>query len=49
MKSKLLPFKDWIKKVYGLTHLDLLVKPVSFQQAVHNHYTNYVEVWESEE
>lgn len=47
--EKLLTFKDWIKNVYRLTHLELMIKPVEFQQQVHRHYTDYVAVWENEE
>ncbi|MBK0347856.1 hypothetical protein JDW15_04255 [Aerococcaceae bacterium zg-ZJ1578] len=44
----LLDFKEWVKKVYGLTQLELMTKPISYQQMVHQHYANYVEVWEEE-
>lgn len=47
--EKLMTFKVWIKKVYGVTHLELLTKPVSFQQTVNIHYQEYLRVWEEEE
>lgn len=49
MAEKLLTFKEWIKKVYSMNHLELLTKHITFQQMVHQHYTSYVEAWESEQ
>lgn len=47
--EKLMPFKEWVKKVYNMTHVELFTKPYYFQQAVNNHYQEYLKAWEEEE
>lgn len=47
--KELMPFKEWLKQVYGLSHVELMEKNVNFQQMVHNHYTDYIAIWEKEQ